>query len=194
MDYTALPAGNNVPEEINAIIEIPKGEGHVKYEYRTNGTLIVDRLRGDDQPLYPVHYCGIPATQSPDGDPLDALILGNDALKSGDVIAVRPVAIFWMTDEKGIDPKIVCVPADSVSDKYLDIRTLEDIPAATRQEIENFFQDYKKNDLEGKWSKSGGWQDIDVAHKVIMESIARWNNRPASVSDAKSQPPKPGTS
>lgn len=173
MDYKLLTAGSDVPREVNAVIEIPKGEGRIKYEYRTNGTLIIDRLRGADQPLYPVHYCGIPATLAPDGDPLDVLILGDDLLKTGDVIAVRPVAVFSMTDEKGIDPKIICVPADSVSDDYLHIQTLADVPMADRQRIEKFFQEYKKNDLKGKWSTTGGWQDVAEAHKVIVDCVDR---------------------
>ncbi|MEZ0260906.1 MAG: inorganic diphosphatase, partial [Alphaproteobacteria bacterium] len=126
MDYKILPPGNNVPEEVYAIVEIPKGEGRIKYEYRTNGMMVIDRLRGEDQPLYPTHYCGIPATQAPDGDPLDVLILGSDKLKNGDVIPVRPVAVFWMSDEKGIDPKIIAVPADHVTDAYKHIQTLAD--------------------------------------------------------------------
>ena len=188
MNYLLLPPGNNVPVEVNAIIEIPKGEGRIKYEYRTNGTLIVDRLRDADQPMYPVHYCGIPATLAPDGDPLDVLILGNDGLKTGDVIAVRPVAVFWMTDEKGIDPKIICVPADHVSDQYLDIRCLADIPKADVDRIEKFFQEYKKNDLVGKWSESKGWNDVDEAHKIILECIDRWKKNP-NPEPVKPQPP-----
>lgn len=188
MDYSLLPAGTNVPHEVYAIVEIAKGEGRIKYEYRTNGILIVDRLRGADQPLYPVHYCGIPATLAPDGDPLDVLILGNDALKTGDVIAVRPVAVFWMTDEKGIDPKIVCVPADSVSDDYAHIRTLSDIPAAERAGIETFFKEYKKNDMQGKWSTSHGWEDTAAAHKTIVECVERWDQA-REVKSAKVFPP-----
>lgn len=177
MDYKTLPAGSNIPEEVNAIVEIPKGEGRVKYEYRTNGTLIIDRLRGQGQPLYPVHYCGIPATLAPDGDPLDVLILGDDALKTGDVISVRPVAVFWMTDEKGVDPKIICVPADGVSDAYLHIRTLADIPETERERIETFFQNYKKSDRQGKWSTTSGWEDTNAAHKTILECVQRWEGK-----------------
>ncbi|HYD17536.1 MAG TPA: inorganic diphosphatase [Patescibacteria group bacterium] len=179
MDYRLLPAGNNLPAEVNAIVEIPKGQGRIKYEYRTNGTLIVDRLRGEDQPMYPTHYCGIPATLAPDGDPLDVLILGDDGLRTGDVIAVRPIAVFWMKDEKGIDPKIIAVPADSVSDAYGHLQTLADIPVADRARIEKFFQDYKKGDLAGKWSESAGWEDIDAAHKTILECVDRWKNASA---------------
>ena len=190
MDYKVLPPGNKVPEEVYAVIEIPKGEGRLKYEFRLNGMMIVDRIRGASQPMYPVHYCGMPATQSPDGDPLDILILGDDKLKTGDVIAVRPVAVFWMSDEKGIDPKIICVPADSVTDAYRHIQTLADVPAADRKEIETFFGHYKEGDLAGKFSSTGGWEDIDVAHRVIHECIDRWNKTSAAPAPAKGQTPK----
>jgi inorganic pyrophosphatase len=175
MDYRILPPGNNAPEEVYAIVEIPKGEGRLKYEFRLNGMMIVDRIRGASQPMYPVHYCGMNGAQAPDGDPPDLLILGDDKLKTGDVIAVRPVCVFWMSDEKGIDPKIVCVPADSVTDAYRHIRTLADVPAADRKEIETFFGHYKEGDLVGKFSSTSGWDDLDVARQVIVESIDRWN-------------------
>lgn len=191
MDYTKLPPGNNVPKEVNAVIEIPKGEGRIKYEFRTNGQIVIDRLRGADQPLYPVHYSGIPATLAPDGDPLDILVLGDAPFKTGDVIAVRPIAVFWMTDEKGIDPKIIAVPADSVSDDYLNIRTLADVPQADRDRITKFFQEYKKHDIKGKWSESHGWDDIDVAHKTILESIDRWKKHIAPEPSQKQPRSKP---
>ncbi len=174
MDYKLLPPGNNVPEEVNAIIEIPKGEGSIKYEYRTNGTLIIDRLRPADAPMYPTHYCGIPATQAPDGDPLDVLILGDDKLKSGDVIAVRPVAVFWMTDEKGIDPKIIAVPADSVSDEYRHIQT-----HPTARASRSFFRNTKKatSPENGQPPPAG--------------KTSRWHTRPSTnASTAGKKPPR----
>lgn len=188
MDYKLLPAGSDVPKEVNAVIEIPKGEGRIKYEFRTNGLIIIDRLRGADQPLYPVHYCGIPATLAPDGDPLDVLILGDDALKTGNVIAVRPVGVFWMTDEKGIDPKIIAVPADSVSDEYHHIRTLADVPSTDKTRIETFFREYKKNDMKGKFSQSLGWNDVAEAHKTILECVERWKSLPLSAENASPKP------
>lgn len=168
--YKRLPPGNNVPAEVNAVVEIPKGQGLHKYEFRTSCEFVMDRVR-KDLPLYPIHYCGIPATQAPDGDPLDVLIMGDDPFETGDVVAVRPVAVFWMSDEKGIDPKIIAVPA---TPEYDYIRTLADIPAELRQEIERFFAGYKHGDAPGKFSSSHGWDDIDVAHKTIFECIERW--------------------
>lgn len=175
MDYRILPAGTSVPDEIYAIVEIPKGQGRIKYEYRTNGMIVIDRLRNENLPLYPVHYCGIPSTLAPDGDPLDILVLGNDDLKTGDVIPVRPVCVFLMQDEKGIDPKIISVPADSISVDYVSIRCLADISGQIRTDIKEFFRTYKQNDMSGKWSESKGWDDLNTAHRIINKSITRWN-------------------
>ena len=173
MNYNLLSAGKNAPHEVNAIVEIPKGEGRIKYEYRQNGTLIVDRLRGADLPLYPVHYCGIPGTEATDGDPLDVLILCDAPFRTGDVVSVRPVALFWMHDEKGDDPKIIAVPADDVSTDFRHIQKLEDISLAERATIETFFATYKKNDRAGKWSKPGKWEDTLAAHQQVLECIKR---------------------
>lgn len=190
MDYRLLSAGDNAPDEINAIVEIPRGEGRIKYEFRANGAMIVDRLRSADLPLYPTHYCGVPGTLGPDGDPLDLLILGTDEFKTGDVVAVRPIAVMWMTDEKGSDPKIIAVPADSLTDEYLGIRSLADVSMEQRQQIEKFFREYKKNDHAGKWSRTDGWEDVAAAHKLINEGIALCKKSAAKPAAAP-KPPKP---
>lgn len=174
IDYKRLTPGNDVPVEVNAVVEIPKGEGLYKFEYRTSGEMVMDRVR-EGLPLYPIHYCGIPATQAPDGDPLDILIMGDDKYRTGQVVAVRPVAVFWMSDEKGIDPKIIAAPA---APEYDHIRALADVPADMRQAVEMFFADYKKGDAPGKFSASHGWDDVDAAHKAIFECIDRWQKRP----------------
>jgi inorganic pyrophosphatase len=190
IDYKALTPGNKIPEEVNAVVEIPAGEGRYKFEYRLPGEMVLDRVRGKDAPMYPVHYCGVPATQAPDGDPLDVLILGKDKWKTGEVVPVRVVALFWMSDEKGIDPKVIAVPD---TPEYAHIRTLADVPAADRKAIEEFFGAYKVGDKAGKFSSSGGWDDIDVAHRTIHECIERWQKACAALAPTptKSQPPKP---
>ncbi|MCE9507945.1 MAG: inorganic diphosphatase [Alphaproteobacteria bacterium] len=173
MNYKALPTGRTVPTDINALIEIAKGGGSIKYEFdRHSGALIVDRLR-DSSMNYPVNYGCIPQTLSEDGDPLDVLVLC-DPIQIGTVMAVRPVGVLIMDDEKGHDVKIIAVPADRLTSAFKHIQKLSDIPEAERQKIEHFFAHYK--DLEGhqgRNSKVSGWKDVDAAHEYIFASIKR---------------------
>jgi inorganic pyrophosphatase len=174
MIYKDLPAGKNVPTEINALIEISMNSGNVKYEFdRASGAIIVDRLR--DSPMnYPVNYGCMPQTISDDGDPLDILVWCPYAIQTGTVISVRPVGVLIMEDEKGIDVKIIAVPADSVSNKFLKIQDINDIGEDERDKIEHFFKHYK--DLDGgkdkkRWSEVTGWEDVKSAHAYILKGI-----------------------
>jgi inorganic pyrophosphatase len=173
MDYKALPAGRAVPTDVNALIEIAKGGGTIKYEFdRQSGALFVDRLR-DSSLNYPINYGCIPQTLSDDGDPLDVLVLC-DPIQSGTVIAVRPVGVLIMEDEKGLDVKIIAVPADRLTSAFLHIQKLADIPESEKQKIEHFFTHYKDLDgHQGRWSKVSGWKDVDEAHAYILDSIKK---------------------
>ncbi len=186
MDYAKLPTGRNVPTDVYALIEIAKDQGRVKYEFNTKaGVMMVDRLRKSEL-TYPVNYGCIPQTISDDGDPLDILVLC-DPLQTGTVIAVRPVAVLIMEDEKGKDVKIIAVPSSDVSSEYDHIQCLADLPVRAVAEIEGFFKHYKdKEGGKGKYSIVSGWEDLASAHKYINESIAR-ANPPAK----NNTPPKP---
>src|SRR5438309_1711421 len=97
-NYLALPTGDAAPAEVNAVIEIPRGDTN-KYEY--DKQLQVFRL---DRNLYsPVHYPGdygfIPSTLSDDGDPLDVLVLVDASSFAGCVMTVRPIGVLRMVDK-----------------------------------------------------------------------------------------------
>ena len=172
MAYRDLPTGKKAPHEVNALIEIPKDGGSVKYEFdRKSGLFVVDRLR-ESTMRYPVNYGCIPQTISEDGDPLDVLVLCDDAIQTGTVIPVRPVGVLIMNDEKGHDVKIIAVPADKLTTAFLDIRDINDIPTREMHKIEHFFKHYK--DLEvgvGKHSETFGWKDVKAAHDYILKGI-----------------------
>lgn len=168
-----IPPGRRVPTEVNALIEISKNAGAVKYEFdRHSGAIIVDRLR-DSSMRYPINYGCIPNTLSDDGDPLDILVYCTEQIQTGTVIAVRPIGVLIMDDEKGHDVKILAVPADHISESYRHIRTLADMPASELRKIEYFFRHYK--DLEsssGRKSTTAGWQDTASAHAYINKAVA----------------------
>jgi hypothetical protein len=87
-----------------------------------------------------------------DGDPLDALVLVLEPTFPGCLIRSRPIGMFRMTEEKGGDGKILCVPAGDPRQEHL--KDLRDVPQFDRLEIEHFFLIYKE--LEPGKSKHSG--------------------------------------
>jgi len=149
-------------------VEIPKG-GRNKYEYDPElGGIKFDRLL-ISAATYPTDYGYLRDTLGEDGDPLDALVCLHEPTFPGCLIPVKPVAMFKMRDEKGIDDKIICVPLD---DPYWNTHeTLEDLPVLLRQEIEQFFTIYK--DLEGKEVTTDGWRSVEEAKLEIAAAQER---------------------
>ena len=167
-----LSPGKNPPQEINVVIEIPAYSEPVKYEFdKQNNLLVVDRFMATAM-QYPCNYGFIPSTLSEDGDPIDILVPTPHPLRHGSVIACRPVGVLNMTDESGVDAKIIAVPVTKLTPIYQDIADINDLPALLRQQIEHFFEHYK--DLEpNKWVKISGWDGVKEASKAIIESIDR---------------------
>ena len=71
------------------------------------------------------------------------------------MIRVKPIALFKMEDEAGIDDKIICVPLNDPGWNTLEER--DDLTEQLQNEISHFFSVYK--DLEEKKVDVGGWRD-----------------------------------
>ena len=173
MSLMEVSSGHDVPHDVNVIIEIPMHSAPVKYEVdKSNGVLSVDRFLSTSM-IYPVNYGYIPQTLSEDGDPVDILVVTPVPLHFGAVIRSRVVGMLKMTDEHGIDAKLLAVPIDKLSKLYHHVQTYNDLPQALLLSIEHFFNHYK--DLEdGKWVKIDGWAGIDDAKREITQSVARY--------------------
>ena len=158
MSLNNVPAGKDMPEVVNVIIEIPAHADPVKYEVdKDTGAMFVDRFMATCM-HYPVNYGYVNNTLSLDGDPVDVLVMTPFPIISGSVIKCRPVGVLNMTDESGTDAKVLAVPVDKLSTIYRDVKDINDVPELTKQQIEHFFSHYK--DLEpGKWVKIDGWAD-----------------------------------
>ena len=155
MSLNDVPAGKNLPEEVNVIIEIPAQADPVKYEVdKDSGSVFVDRFMATCM-HYPTNYGYVPHTLSDDGDPVDVLVVTPFPLLTGSVISCRPVGVLKMTDESGVDAKVIAVPVDKLSTLYRDVKDVNDLPELLLKQIEHFFEHYK--DLEaGKWVKIDG--------------------------------------
>ena len=168
----AITIGNNPPDDINVIIEVPIGGEPIKYELdKKSGTLVVDRFLHTPM-RYPGNYGMVPHTLSDDGDPIDVLVASTRPIIPGAVINVRPVGVLRMEDESGGDEKIIAVPSTHLTKRYINVKNYTDLPVISIEQIEHFFAHYK--DLEpNKWVKILGWGDVNEARTMIMESIAR---------------------
>ncbi|MFN2578480.1 MAG: inorganic diphosphatase [Pyrinomonadaceae bacterium] len=171
-NYLALPTGDAAPAEVNAVIEIPRGNTN-KYEY--DKQLHVFRL---DRNLFSaVHYPGdygfIPGTLSEDGDPLDVLVLVDAPSFTGCVMIVRPIGALLMTDEESQDEKVLAVGLNNPI--YKNVKGYSQLYPHLLLEIEHFFSVYKE--LEGKRTRITGWQDAESARLLVTESQERYQKQ-----------------
>jgi inorganic pyrophosphatase len=148
-------------------VEIPSGARN-KYEWDDElGGIVLDR-RLFTSMSYPADYGFIEGTLADDGDPLDALVLVGEPTFPGCRIRVRVVGVFHMSDEKGADEKVICVPLRDPF--WMHLRDIDDVPAELRNEIEHFFQVYK--DLEGKKTETRGFGDRAEAMASVESARA----------------------
>ena len=168
MDIEKISLGD-APENVNVIIEV-SAQSNVKYEMdKESGALMVDRFLHTPM-FYPANYGFLPHTLADDGDPLDALVITRFKLQEGSVIKARPVGVLIMEDEKGMDEKIICVPAKKLDKAYENVNDVNDLPEQVLAEIKHFFEHYK--DLEsGKWVKVQDIQNADKAKEIIKKFI-----------------------
>jgi len=144
-------------------VEIPSGSRN-KYEFDEElGGIVLDR-RLFTAMTYPADYGFVEGTLAEDGDPLDALVLVSDPTFPGCRIRVRPIGVFHMSDEKGPDEKLLCVPlGDPSFERMGDVR---DVNGELLDEIEHFFQRYK--DLEpAKKTETRGWGNRIEASEIL---------------------------
>ena len=157
---------------LHCLVEIPKGSRN-KYEWDEQlGAITFDRFLFSSV-VYPLDYGMIPDTLAEDGDPLDAMVCVSEPTFPGCVIPVKPIALFKMSDDKGVDDKIICVPLQDPN--WNGAERLEDLSPQLRDEISHFFEIYKT--LEQKQVKVDGWYAREDALTVIEDARRRWAER-----------------
>lgn len=176
MSLNKVPAGRDLPNDFNVIIEIPMNADPIKYEVdKESGAIFVDRFMGTAM-HYPCNYGYVPDTISGDGDPVDVLVITPFPLIPGVVVRCRPIGILKMHDEAGADAKVLAVPIDKILPIYQHWQKPEDMNELRLKQIQHFFEHYK--DLEkGKWVKVDGWGGPDEAREEILTGVANYQKQ-----------------
>lgn len=167
-----LSPGNDLPQEFNAVIEIPLGS-HVKYEMdKDSGMIRVDRILYSAV-FYPANYGFIPQTLAEDGDALDVLVLCQEPVVPLTMLHARTVGLMTMIDSGLKDHKIVAVA--TIDPEYNEYHTIEQIPKHRRLMLQRFFEDYKK--LEGKTVEVDDILPAHDAYSVIEAALHQYSEK-----------------
>lgn len=168
--WHTISPGDNSPDIVTAIIEIPKGS-KAKYEIdKDSGLIKLDRVLFSSV-VYPANYGFIPQTYCDDNDPLDILVLCSVDVYPMTIIDAKVIGVMHMVDGGEQDDKIIAVAKNDMSVNY--INDLAELPPHTMKEIVRFFQDYKA--LEHKNVTIEHLMGKRYADKVILESIELYN-------------------
>jgi len=161
-----VPWGTNIRDFVYAVIEIPAG-AKVKYELdKATGLLLADRVLYSAV-RYPTNYGFIPQTYCDDGDPLDVLLLCQEPLVPLSIARCRVIGLLPMTDDRGVDDKIIAVHIDDP--QVAHYRDLSELPPHTLAELERFFLDYKA--LEHKSVSTAAFGNHEDAERVLAAAI-----------------------
>src|SRR5438874_2075622 len=162
--------GQNLPKEFAAVIEIPMGSS-VKYELdKETGLLKLDRILYSAV-YYPANYGFIPQTLAEDDDPLDVLVLCQEAVAPLTLVGARAIGLMTMLDSGKKDHKILAVAVDDP--EYEHFREANELPAHRLTMLRRFFQDYKQ--LEGKAVEVDEIQPAAATRTVIEDALARYS-------------------
>jgi inorganic pyrophosphatase len=167
-----ISPGENLPREFYSVIEIPFGSS-VKYELdKQSGLIKLDRVLYSAV-YYPANYGFIPQTLAEDDDPLDVLVLCQEAVVPLTVISARAIGLMTMLDAGKKDHKIIAVAIhDPEFDSYKEAR---EMPEHRLNMLRRFFLDYKQ--LEGKAVEVDEIQASEHALSVIEDALARYNQQ-----------------
>jgi inorganic pyrophosphatase len=163
--------GEHLPQMFNAVIEIPMGSS-VKYELdKKTGLLRMDRVLYSAV-YYPANYGFIPQTFAEDDDPLDVLVLCQEAVAPMTLVTARAIGLMTMIDTGKRDHKILAV---AVGDpEFNSFREARELPGHRLTMLRRFFQDYKF--LEGKSVEVDEIQSSGEAMPVIEDALQRYSH------------------
>ncbi len=170
--WHGVEIGEKYPENVNAIIEIPKN-CPLKYEIdKKTGMVMLDRVLYSSV-HYPGDYGFVPKTYAEDGDPLDVIVLTGHPVHPGVLASVRIIGVMHMVDADEKDDKLIAVyEKDPRSNEIMDI---SDLPRHTLSELKHFFETYKE--LQNKKVEVLEFKGREIAYEILKRSVEQYNKK-----------------
>ncbi|MEQ9288223.1 MAG: inorganic diphosphatase [Cyclobacteriaceae bacterium] len=168
--WHSVSIGDNSPDVVNGIIEIPTAT-RAKYELdKESGLLKMDRVLYSSI-YYPANYGFIPRTYCDDNDPLDIMVLSQITIVPLCIVPAKVIGVMRMLDQGEHDDKIIAVAENDMSVNH--INDISELPKHFVKELRNFFEDYKK--LEKKTVEVKDFLDADIARLIVKQAINDYN-------------------
>jgi inorganic pyrophosphatase len=164
--------GDGLPQEFQALVEIPFGSS-VKYELdKTSGLIKLDRVLYSAV-YYPANYGFIPQTLAEDDDPLDVLVLCQETVVPLTIIHSRAIGLMTMIDAGRKDHKIIAVATQDP--EFNSYREASEMPPHRLLMLRRFFMDYKQ--LENKAVEVDEIQPAAKAYPVILDALHSYSEQ-----------------
>jgi len=158
--------GERLPLEFMTVIEIPMGSS-VKYELdKQTGLLKLDRILYSAV-YYPANYGFIPQTLAEDDDPLDVLVLCQEAVNPLTLVQARAIGLMTMIDSGKKDHKILAVATHDP--EFNGFSEASQLPPHRLNMLRRFFQDYKL--LEGKAVEVEEFAPAEATLPIIEDAL-----------------------
>ena len=148
-DLTMLPNKLTEAGECRAIVETSRGStSKIDYD-RETGLFRLRHVLAAGM-CFPLDFGFIPSTEGEDGDPLDVMLLAEEALFPGCLVDVRLIGVLegCQTTRDGTyrNDRLLAVPV--LSRRYAELKEIARAPPGLCDELAAFWRNY--NDLRGR--------------------------------------------
>lgn len=157
--------------ELNVVIETPKGSRN-KYAFDENlGIFVLKGVLAAGH-SFPFDFGFIPNTLGGDGDPLDVLVLMDEAAFAGCLVPSRLIGVIE-AEQTELDGKVErndrLIAVSSNSKTHTELKSINDLNETLVDQVEHFFISY--NEGKGKKFKPLGRFGARKAKSLVEEGI-----------------------
>lgn len=164
-----LPPFDAETGDLNVIIDTPQGSRN-KYKYDPELKCFKLSHIMTEGTVFPFDFGFIPSTGGEDGDPVDVLLLIDEAAFTGCLIKSRLVGVITADQTaKGKtvrNDRFIAVPRESP--RYRRVRSIKDLDSMLLDQIEHFFVSY--NEMRNKKFKVKRRLGPKLAKKILLSA------------------------